>query len=59
MKKAKSKKKTYYGSKAVDATCRNHGSCIYCRNNRLFNNKKKELAVKQALKERCEDNDYQ
>lgn len=50
MKKTK-KKKIYYGSKAIDATCRNHGSCIYCRDNRLFNRKKKELAVKQALEE--------
>ena len=24
----------YYGSKAFDASCRNHGGCPYCRENR-------------------------
>ena len=28
---AKEKRKPYRGAKAVDATCRNHGSCPHCR----------------------------
>lgn len=31
----KEKRKPYRGSKAVDCSCRNHGSCSYCRNGRL------------------------
>lgn len=28
-------RKPYRGAKAVDHTCRNHGSCEYCKSNRL------------------------
>jgi len=28
-------RKPFYGSKAVDKSCRCHGSCDFCRNNRL------------------------
>ena len=31
----KEKRKPYYGSKAFDRTCRNHGSCPWCKRNRL------------------------
>ncbi len=31
----KEKRKPYRGAKAVDCTCRNHGSCEWCRENRL------------------------
>ena len=37
----KEHRKPYYDSRAVDVTCRNHGSCIWCRNNRLYNTRKK------------------
>lgn len=30
----KEKRKPYQGAKAVDRTCRNHGSCDWCRANR-------------------------
>ena len=29
------KRKPYRGSRAIDRSCRNHGSCPYCRANRL------------------------
>ena len=29
-------RKPYNGSKAFDRTCRNHGSCIWCMNNRMY-----------------------
>jgi len=38
----KEKRKHYRGSKAIDYTCRNHGSCNWCKNNRLYKFKKKE-----------------
>lgn len=30
----KEKRKPYYGSKAIDHTCRNHGGCPWCEENR-------------------------
>lgn len=30
----KERRKPYRGSKAIDKTCRNHGSCIWCMKNR-------------------------
>lgn len=30
----KEHRKQYYGSKAIDATCRNHGGCQWCEENR-------------------------
>jgi hypothetical protein len=29
-------RKSYTGSKSFDRTCRNHGSCDYCKDNRTF-----------------------
>ena len=40
----KSHRKPYRGVKAVDATCRNHGSCKWCEGNRTHKNGKRELA---------------
>ncbi len=31
----KEHRKKYRKSKAIDKTCRNHGSCPYCKGNRL------------------------
>jgi len=36
-------RKQYRGSKAVDCTCRNHGSCVWCRDNRLYKFRKVKL----------------
>lgn len=36
----KEKRKPYRGAKAVDCTCRNHGSCSYCLDNRMYSTKK-------------------
>lgn len=33
-------------AKSVDKTCRNHGSCVYCRENRLHTHKKREMKFK-------------
>ena len=32
----KEKRKPYRGSKTIDHTCRNHGSCPWCKENRKF-----------------------
>lgn len=37
----KEKRKQYRGAKAYCKTCRNHGSCVYCRNGRLYKDKKR------------------
>lgn len=37
IKYGKEKRKSYRGAKAVDRSCRNHGSCPYCANNRQVN----------------------
>lgn len=35
IKHGKEKRKPYTGSKVIDGSCRNHGSCPYCMENRL------------------------
>lgn len=38
----KEKRKCYTGAKAIDTACRNHGSCVWCRQNRLHKFRTKE-----------------
>ena len=47
----KEKRKRYYGSKAIDCTCRNHGSCEWCKENRLYKNSKRMDAMSEKIKE--------
>lgn len=37
----KEHRKPYRGSKAIDKTCRNHGGCPWCKENRLYKNIKR------------------
>lgn len=37
----KEKRKPYTGSKAIDRTCRSHGGCDWCRENRMHKYNKK------------------
>ena len=37
----KEHRKPYQGAKDVDRTCRNHGSCPWCRENRSYKNLKR------------------
>ena len=39
----KEHRKPYRGSKAIDCTCRNHGTCDWCRKNRLHKFRDKEM----------------
>lgn len=47
----KERRKPYRGAKAIDATCRNHGSCKWCEGNRTHKNHKRELAAEQEMRE--------
>ena len=47
----KEKRKPYYGAQAIDCTCRPHGSCEWCRSNRMYQQLKMEEASRQALEE--------
>ena len=44
-------RKQYRGAKAVDKTCRNHGSCKYCENNRLYQANREAERMKKEEKE--------
>lgn len=47
----KEKRKPYTRSKAIDSTCRNHGSCKYCENGRTFSNRKRKVSAVLDMKE--------
>lgn len=51
IKYGKEKRKRYYRSKAVDKTCRNHGSCPYCANNRMHSTKVRQLKASADLED--------
>ena len=46
----KEHRKPYYGSKAFDISCRNHGDCPWCKRNRLYNTKRKLEKSNYSLK---------
>lgn len=48
IKHGKEHRKPYRGAKATDCTCRNHGSCPWCRQNRLFKFRDKKTEGKDA-----------
>lgn len=41
IKYKKEKRKVYRKAKAVDRSCRNHGSCLWCLSNRMHKHKKR------------------
>lgn len=47
----KEKRRAYRGAKAVDQTCRNHGSCDWCEENRKYKNIKREEAAEDRRRE--------
>lgn len=47
----KDHRKSYFKSKAIDRTCRNHGSCPYCEGSRLHANVKRIQAAQDELAE--------
>ena len=57
IKHGKEKRKQYRGSKAFDHTCRNHGSCSYCKDNRLFSDKKRKYSIDEEYDEFIDSED--
>ena len=45
----KEHRKPYRGSKAIDRTCRNHGSCPWCQRGRAYKEQKREPYVDDDL----------
>jgi hypothetical protein len=41
---SRTKRKDKTGAKSVSSNCRNHGSCEYCKGNRLHKHKRKEVS---------------
>lgn len=44
-------RKQYRGSKAIDRTCRNHGTCEFCKGNRLYRDNREKEKLDYAIKE--------
>lgn len=53
IKSGKEHRKPYYGSKAIDRTCKNHGGCPWCEENRKYKYIKNEKKMLDKLKEWC------
>lgn len=49
IKYGKEHRKPYRGSKCIDATCRNHGDCPWCKANRLHKFRDKHPLTKEEL----------
>lgn len=47
----KEHRKPYRGAKAVDCTCRNHGTCDWCKENRLYQQLRENERIKKELEE--------
>lgn len=49
----KEHRKPYHGSKAIAKSCRNHGSCPWCEENRKYKYLKKSQKMLDRLNEWC------
>ena len=47
----KEHRKPYYGAKACDKSCRPHGGCPWCLNNRMHRWKKADLDKREQMDE--------
>ena len=54
----KEHRKPYRGSKAIDASCRCHGSCMYCLSNRMYRTNKDKLKISVDIKDYLWYNKY-
>jgi len=56
IKHKKEKRKEYYGSQAFDHSCRPHGGCPYCENNRKFSDKKARMRAnkREQVQDYCD-----
>ena len=51
IKYGKEKRKPYTGSKAIDCSCRNHGTCDWCKGARLYQAERELERTENALKD--------
>lgn len=47
---SRTKKKPKTGAKAIDPSCKNHGSCPWCKGNRTYQQKKAREAAEAQVK---------
>lgn len=47
----KEHRKPYYGSKSFDCSCRNHGGCDWCKENRMIAKTREEAKMKDRIEE--------
>ena len=47
----KEHRRPYRGAKAVDPTCRNHGSDDWAKGNRLYGTRRREAAAESAIRD--------
>lgn len=47
----KEHRKKYYGAKAVDKSCRNHGNDEWSAENRQYKHKKRQASIDEQLEE--------
>jgi hypothetical protein len=52
----KDKRAPFHGAKAIDAQCRNHGTCPWCKGNRTYKNRKRIERAKQLQEDAHETN---
>lgn len=53
IKSGKEHRKPYRGAKAIDRSCRNHGSCQWCRRNRQHKNDKAISKMEITIENKC------
>lgn len=51
IKHGKEKRRPYRDSRRFDYSCRNHGSCDWCKNKRTFQNKRKSFTAQAQIDE--------
>lgn len=47
----KTKRKAYRDSRAFDCSCRNHGTCEWCKRNRMYKTIRDLARTRQEIKE--------
>lgn len=51
IKYGKEHRKDYRGSRIFDRSCRNHGTCQFCRENRMFSNFRRAFSSLMQFRE--------
>lgn len=54
----KDRRRQYRDARRVDFSCRNHGTCSYCRDNRKFFDKKRRVVADEKIRESSAVKEY-